>query len=96
MASTVVGGVLTSHQLLGECIMVVTVDFHHTKVSVRLQLGSGELRIRVDGSGLEGSVFMFSMYSSLQEAKNRAHAIVMIVMYLDCLMIYLFRISHLH
>ena len=34
-------------------------------------------------AALEGSVFMFSMYSSLQEAKNRAHAIVMIVMYLD-------------
>ena len=42
MASAVVGGVPTSHQLLGECIMVVTVDFHHTKVSVRLQLGRSE------------------------------------------------------
>ena len=69
--------------------MVVTVDFHHTRVSMRLQLGSGELRIRADGSGLGRSAFMFPCIHIAARSENRAHAIVMIVMYLDCLMIYL-------
>ena len=71
MASTVVGGVPTSHQLLGECIMVVTVDFHHTKVSVRLQLGSGELRIRVDGSGLgRVGIHVFHVFIAARSEKQ--------------------------
>ena len=49
-----------------------------------------QLKIMLDNLNAQEEA-MTQMFS-----KNRAHAIVMIVMYLDCFMIYLFRISHLH
>ena len=73
VASTIVSGVPASHQLLGERIMVVTVDLYHAQVSVCLQLGSGELCIRVDGSSLgRVSVHVFHVFIATRSEKQGA------------------------